>query len=95
MVSVLDAAREAYRAGLCVLPVREDGTKAPAVSSWRAFQTTRPTLEAMRQWDFATRTGFGVVAGEIPSIKIGASVRVPIAALRAWIDRQIAAQHRG
>jgi len=35
-----------------------------------------------------------IAAGEIPSIKIGASVRVPIAALRAWIDRQIAAQHR-
>lgn len=65
MVSVLDAVREAYRAGLCVLPVREDGTKAPDVSSWRAFQTTRPTLEAMREWDFATRTGFGVVAGPV------------------------------
>jgi excisionase family DNA binding protein len=27
--------------------------------------------------------------GEIPSIRIGGSVRVPVEALRAWIDRQV------
>ena len=28
--------------------------------------------------------------GELPSIRIGSSVRVPVDALRAWIDRQLA-----
>ena len=28
-------------------------------------------------------------SGELPSIRIGGSVRVPVDALRAWIDRQI------
>jgi excisionase family DNA binding protein len=30
-----------------------------------------------------------IAAGVIPSIKIGSSIRVPVDALRAWIDRQI------
>lgn len=29
-------------------------------------------------------------AGVIPSIKIGSSIRVPVAALKAWIDQQLA-----
>jgi excisionase family DNA binding protein len=31
-----------------------------------------------------------IQAGTIPSIKIGASIRVPTAALKAWIDQQMA-----
>jgi excisionase family DNA binding protein len=30
-------------------------------------------------------------AGVIPSIRIGASIRVPVAALKAWIDQQLEA----
>jgi excisionase family DNA binding protein len=30
-----------------------------------------------------------IAEGVIPSIKIGASIRVPVEALRAWIDRQV------
>ena len=30
-----------------------------------------------------------IAAGAIPSIKVGASVRVPTAALRDWIERQM------
>jgi excisionase family DNA binding protein len=29
-----------------------------------------------------------VQSGELPSIKIGRSVRIPVAALRAWVERQ-------
>lgn len=32
-----------------------------------------------------------IQAGTIPSIRIGASIRVPVAALKAWIDQQMAA----
>lgn len=31
-----------------------------------------------------------LASGELPSIRIGGSVRVPLDALRAWIDRQLA-----
>jgi excisionase family DNA binding protein len=30
-----------------------------------------------------------LASGEIPSIRVGASVRVPVDALRAWIARQL------
>ena len=30
--------------------------------------------------------------GEIPSIRVGGCVRVPVDALRAWIDRRLAEQ---
>ena len=31
-----------------------------------------------------------LASGELPSIRIGGSVRVPVAALHAWIERQLA-----
>jgi excisionase family DNA binding protein len=37
-------------------------------------------------------TGYALVAnGEWPSIRIGGSVRVPVEALRAWVQRRIQA----
>ena len=30
-----------------------------------------------------------LASGDLPSIRIGGSVRVPVEALRAWIDRQL------
>ncbi len=66
---ILRAARLAYAAGLCVLPVADDGSKRPAVSSWKPFQTTRPTAEEMRAFDFAHRTGMGVIAGVVSGFR--------------------------
>ncbi len=31
-----------------------------------------------------------IAAGQIPSVRVGGCVRVPLDALRAWIDRQTA-----
>jgi excisionase family DNA binding protein len=31
-----------------------------------------------------------IAEGTIPSVKLGGCVRVPVAALQAWIDRQLA-----
>ena len=63
MTSLLDAARSAYAAGLSLLPVREDGSKAPDTRTWKEAQSTRPTLEEMRGFDFAHRAGMGMVSG--------------------------------
>jgi excisionase family DNA binding protein len=30
-----------------------------------------------------------IAAGEIPSVRLGGCVRVPVDALRAWIERQL------
>jgi excisionase family DNA binding protein len=32
-----------------------------------------------------------IASGVLPSIRVGSSVRVPVEALRAWIERQLAA----
>ena len=60
---LLEAARSAFLVGLSILPVRDDGSKAPDVSSWREFQSVRPTIETMRAFDFAQCSGIGMVAG--------------------------------
>ena len=35
-----------------------------------------------------------LAAGDLPSIRIGGSVRVPVEALRAWIARQLEARQQ-
>ena len=57
--------RSAYQAGLTLLPVAEDGTKRPALPEWKTYQQQRPTPADMRQWNFAERAGFGMVAGPV------------------------------
>ena len=44
--TILDEARSAYRAGLCILPAACDGTKRPDVPTWTGYQTARPTAAA-------------------------------------------------
>jgi hypothetical protein len=63
--SVLVEVRAAYKAGLTLLPVAEDGTKRPALPEWKTYQQQRPTPEVMRHWNFANRAGFGMVAGPV------------------------------
>jgi len=63
--TVQDAAWSAYRAGLCVLPVKEDGSKVPAVREWTPYKTTRPIVEQMLGWNFGSRAGFGIIAGRV------------------------------
>ena len=61
-----EAARQAFRAGLCVVPPIEDGTKRPQSidGTWQQFKTDRPTAELLRTW-YPGRTGIGVVAGKV------------------------------
>ena len=64
--AVYRAAKEAFRAGLCVLPPVEDGSKRPQPidGSWQQFKTERPTPELLRTW-YPGRGGIGVVAGGV------------------------------
>jgi hypothetical protein len=57
------AVRDAYRAGLSLLPVRDDGTKAPDLREWRDYIARRPTPADMRAFNFSQRVGYGMVSG--------------------------------
>ena len=61
--SPLHAALEFLLAGVNVVPVREDGSKAPA-GSWKQAQTTMTTPEQLVTW--ATNAqGFGIITGKV------------------------------
>jgi putative DNA primase/helicase len=60
---ILSAALAWHAAGCAVVPVRPDGTKAPAVN-WRQYQDQRPTVEQLHAW-FTDDTfdGLGLISG--------------------------------
>src|SRR5215207_3314505 len=66
MSAVYDAARAAHAAGLCVLPPREDGTKAPDAESWTRYQTTAASRAEIEAWyGDGRRSGIGYVTGAV------------------------------
>lgn len=62
--AVRKAALEAHKAGLSVVPPREDGSKAP-LGEWKAYQRERPTLPQLQIWYEPGRTGLGIVTGVV------------------------------
>ncbi|MEW2161415.1 DUF927 domain-containing protein [Streptomyces sp. NPDC007084] len=59
------AARDLHDAGLCVLPIKADGTKKPAVS-WLEHKVTRTTPEQHDGWFGGDRPrGIAVVYGQV------------------------------
>lgn len=63
-LSVVNAAQQYLSAGLSVIPVRADGTKAPAVPSWREYQRERMTPEEADRV-FRGGVGIAVVGGAV------------------------------
>ena len=59
------SARELHDAGLCVLPVKRDGSKAPDVRSWTQYQAKASTPEEHDQWFGDGRTGIGILTGAV------------------------------
>lgn len=65
MTDLLAAALAWHNAGCAVIPVRPDGTKAPAVP-WRDHQHTRPTPEQLHTWfTSGTFDGLGIITGAV------------------------------
>ncbi|MFB7739598.1 bifunctional DNA primase/polymerase [Streptomyces sp. NPDC056112] len=59
-------ASELHDAGLCPLPVRADGSKAPDVRSWTQYKVDRSTPEEHDRWfNDGRRTGIGIVTGAV------------------------------
>src|SRR3954465_8229163 len=63
--SLLDYARHAQAAGLCVLPPRQDGSKQPEGATWEQWQAERPDDTQLAAWYAPGRTGIGYVCGEV------------------------------
>src|ERR1051325_1347813 len=66
LVTPLEHARAYIAAGICVIPIRRDGSKAPAVSSWKRFETELPTDVELLQWfGCKTPSGMATLGGAI------------------------------
>lgn len=65
MTALLEAALTWHTAGICVVPARPDGTKAPA-AFWKRYQTARPDTQQIHAWfTNGTYDGLGAITGHI------------------------------
>ncbi|MEV0608095.1 phage/plasmid primase, P4 family [Polymorphospora rubra] len=65
MTDTLGAALAWHDAGACVLPAKTDGTKAPAVATWRNLQRQRPDRSQVEQWFASGHPGVGLLTGAV------------------------------
>jgi hypothetical protein len=63
---LFDAALEMQQAGINVVPVKEDGTKAPDLPRWTKYQKQRTTGDQIFSWFGSDQnTGIGCIYGDI------------------------------
>lgn len=60
--SQLDLARAYVSAGVSVIPLKTDGTKAPALASWNEYRKRFAADDELRRW-FRRPAGIGLVCG--------------------------------
>lgn len=63
--AVLAAGLAWQQAGCSVVPVKEDGSKEPALSEWTSRKTTPATEAEVRGWFAQGRSGLGIVCGGV------------------------------
>lgn len=64
--TVIEDVRAAFNAGLATLPARKDGSKVPALDTWREYQERRPTTEELGQWFRDVKQyGYLIVCGPV------------------------------
>ena len=66
--SFMDAANFVAR-GCSVIPVRTD-SKKPAIASWKAYQTRKPTVDQLVEWFVGKPRNVALVTGEISSLVV-------------------------
>lgn len=62
--SMLELARGYRDAGISVIPIRVDGSKAPAVATWKPFQSRLATDAELQAW-FQRPAGIALVCGRV------------------------------
>jgi putative DNA primase/helicase len=60
----LEAAREYHQAGLSIIPIKPDGTKAPAVK-WHLYQSQPATAAEIERWFAPGHYGIALVCGRV------------------------------
>ncbi|MFA5053918.1 MAG: phage/plasmid primase, P4 family, partial [Parcubacteria group bacterium] len=63
-MSILKTAMQYLAAGLAPLPIKDDGSKQPAVR-WLDYQVARPNQGEIAQWFGNGQEGLGVVTGDV------------------------------
>ena len=66
--SFMDAANLVAR-GCSVIPIRTD-SKKPAVTSWKAYQTRKPTVDELVDWFIGKPRNVAIVTGSISNIVV-------------------------
>ena len=62
----LAAAQSYLAAGFSLIPIKADGSKAPALAQWKAFQQARPGESQLEGWfGDGTRYGIGLIHGAV------------------------------
>jgi hypothetical protein len=87
---MLDHAQAALAAGLCPIPPKQDGSKAPDLKTWREYQTRLPTDAELAEWFTPGTTGLGFVCGNVSSdLEMteweGRAIELDL--FEAWIER--------
>ncbi|MBE3568401.1 MAG: bifunctional DNA primase/polymerase [Thermogemmatispora sp.] len=83
---VLQTALTALEAGISVVPIRPDGTKQPALTHWKRWQTIRPTVAEVEAWFRDPRRGLALVTGRVSGHLIALDFDDE-AAFLAWMAR--------
>ncbi len=65
MTTVLARARSYVGGGLSVIPIADDGSKAPAIGSWSPYQDRQPTDAELARWFRTGRYGIAAVCGPV------------------------------
>lgn len=61
-----DLALELIKSGISVIPIEPDGSKSPAIESWKGFQYRFPQVVELYDWWFENqRTGIAAIAGKV------------------------------
>lgn len=65
MTPLLTAALDLAAAGYAVLPVKADGSKAPAVPTWTPYTAQAADVDQLHVWFDGTSNGLGVIMGAV------------------------------
>lgn len=64
-MTTLEQARAYVAAGLSVIPVRADGSKAPAIPAWKEYQQRRATNAELEKWFGGGTNGIAIICGRV------------------------------
>lgn len=63
--TVFEFAQRYVAGGISVIPIRLDGSKAPAVALWKPYQTRIATDDELRHWFLGSDHGIGICCGAV------------------------------